>query len=149
MKHVLAEDTEVFGFLIDDKEAGLMGDGSYGYSWVSSRGGEGLKVRPVEIAGKVSNILVQSFCWDDKFERTLEGRAFVCMVTITFVIGAIRLPRRGRLVMPMVAGSNVWYIFSTALPDSVSAGRCSPSQSLTGRGCLDEWRVELEESSVG
>ncbi|KAF6138883.1 hypothetical protein GIB67_018614, partial [Kingdonia uniflora] len=63
------------------------------HGWVSSRGGEGLKVRPIEITGKVSNILVLMSCSEDEFVRTLEGKAFVRMVTIAFVIGAIGLPR--------------------------------------------------------
>ncbi|KAF6142191.1 hypothetical protein GIB67_037109 [Kingdonia uniflora] len=110
------------------------------HGWISGRGGEGLKVRPIKITGKVGIVLVQTSCSEDEIERALEGEAFVCMVTIAFVIGAIRLPRSdfnwerdapygvcldmrsGRLVMSMVAGSNVWYIFSTALPDSVSSG---------------------------
>ncbi|KAF6140682.1 hypothetical protein GIB67_013975 [Kingdonia uniflora] len=152
------------------------------HGWVSGRAGEGLKVRPIEITGKVGKVLVQTSCSEDEFERTLEGEAFVRMVAIAFVIGAIRLPRsdfdweryapygelgdeelrelleasylaiweivipskwvfsfgvcvaifaelggtkiggRGRLVMSMVTGSNVWYIFSTALHDSVSSG---------------------------
>ncbi|KAF6162507.1 hypothetical protein GIB67_003053 [Kingdonia uniflora] len=52
MEPVLAEYTEVFEILVDDKEAGLKGEGSCGDSWVSSRGEEGLKVRPIEITGK-------------------------------------------------------------------------------------------------
>ncbi|KAF6135574.1 hypothetical protein GIB67_015427 [Kingdonia uniflora] len=63
------------------------------HAWVSNWGGEGLNVRPIKITGKVSNVLAQTSCWEDEFEKTLEGEAFVCMVTITFVIGAIRLPR--------------------------------------------------------
>ncbi|KAF6144884.1 hypothetical protein GIB67_001895 [Kingdonia uniflora] len=63
------------------------------YGWVSSRGGKGLDVRPIEITGKVGSILVQTSCSEDEFERTLEGEAFIRMVIIAFVIGAIRLPR--------------------------------------------------------
>ncbi|KAF6139870.1 hypothetical protein GIB67_009717 [Kingdonia uniflora] len=59
---------------------------------VSSRGGEGLEVRPIEITGKVGNVLVQTSCSEDEFERTLEVEAFVRMVAIAFVIGTIRLP---------------------------------------------------------
>ncbi|KAF6175786.1 hypothetical protein GIB67_039554 [Kingdonia uniflora] len=127
------------------------------HGWVSSRGGEGLEVRPIKITGRVGNVLVQTSCSEDDFERMLEGKAFVRMVIIAFVIGTIRLPRSdfdwerdapygvclnvrfgvcvtifaelggmeiggsGRLVMLMAAGSNVWYIFSTALAESVSS----------------------------
>ncbi|KAF6172031.1 hypothetical protein GIB67_029449 [Kingdonia uniflora] len=187
MEPISAEDTEVFKFLVDDKEASLKGDGSCGDR---GRSGEGLKVRPIEITVKVGNVLVQTSCSEDEFERTSEGETFARIVTIAFVIGAIRLPkfdfdwerdtlygvclespvrrersrvvewdanaiavciqrlgvfagflesfevdiavdlrehlfkclRRGRLLISMVAGSNVWHIFSTALPDSVSSG---------------------------
>ncbi|KAF6162590.1 hypothetical protein GIB67_003136 [Kingdonia uniflora] len=63
------------------------------HGWVSGRGSEGLKVRSIEITGKVGNVLVQTSCSEDEFERTLEGEAFVRIVTIAFVIGAIRLLR--------------------------------------------------------
>ncbi|KAF6158921.1 hypothetical protein GIB67_012338 [Kingdonia uniflora] len=89
MEPVPVEDTEVFGFLADDKEAGLK---DMYHGWISGRGGEGLKVRPIEITGKVGNVLVQTSRSEDEFERTLEGETFIRMVTITFVIGAIRLP---------------------------------------------------------
>ncbi|KAF6142108.1 hypothetical protein GIB67_037026 [Kingdonia uniflora] len=58
--------------------------------WVNSRGGLRFEVRTVKITGKIGNILVQMTYSKDEFERALEGETFVGMVTVTFLISAVR-----------------------------------------------------------
>ncbi|KAF6152926.1 hypothetical protein GIB67_039633 [Kingdonia uniflora] len=71
---------------------------------------------------------VEDECVYSDFSIFVEGelgdeelRFKVCVVIFAELEGT-EIGGRGRLVMSMVAGSNVWYIFSIALPDSVSSG---------------------------